>query len=399
MPARGLFRMVIALLVLAGSARAQQDSCIACHAAQAALEKDRAHARAGIRCTDCHGGDSEKPELHEAKAKETGFRGKLDRSTWPALCGDCHADVRRMNRFGIPTDQLAQYRTSKHGEAFFERGDEKVATCVDCHAAHGVLEARNPESPVHPTNVPATCGKCHGDAARMEDYGLDAQAPEHYRASIHAKLLFEDKDLSAPQCATCHGNHGAVPPGYSDVAAVCGKCHIRQQEFFAKSPHAKLVESEDFNTCVVCHGNHRVLPATERLFQGACGTCHGAGDEALAVRDRVVDLIHSATERFEHAKTDLADARRLGIATEDDQVLLENARTSVLELQPAQHALDPGLLEPIAAEAAASLSRLEQRLQGARSLERSKRLVILPVVVFLALMSLGFWVRFRRIHR
>jgi hypothetical protein len=377
----------------------QQDSCVSCHLGEAILEKDRAHARAGIRCTDCHGGDSTKSEMNEAKALGTGYRGRLERATWPTLCGDCHADVRRMNPFGIPTDQLAQYRTSKHGEAFFKKGDEKVATCVDCHGSHGVLDARNPESPVHPTNVPATCGRCHSSASRMEDYGLDATAETHWRESVHAKLLLEKKDLSAPHCATCHGNHGAVPPGFKDVGAVCGKCHIRQKEFFDKSPHAKLVEKGDFNTCVVCHSNHKVLPASDRIFDSACRVCHAAGDKALAARDRIAGTIRATSRRFDLAKEDLAQARRTGIGTEDEQVLLENAKTSLLELEPAQHALDPALLDPIAAEATASLDRLERTLSSARALERTKRLAILPAALFLALMSLGFWLRFRRIHR
>ena len=44
-------------------------------------------------------------------------------------------------------------------------------------------------------------------------------------------------DLSAPTCTTCHGNHGATPPGFASVANVCSTCHVFQAQLFDSSPH------------------------------------------------------------------------------------------------------------------------------------------------------------------
>ena len=42
----------------------------------------------------------------------TPFHGKPPRADIPSLCGDCHANVTRMNPFGLRTDQLTRYWTS-----------------------------------------------------------------------------------------------------------------------------------------------------------------------------------------------------------------------------------------------------------------------------------------------
>jgi hypothetical protein len=393
--------VILSTVILAGllaSFSPAQNYCHDCHGPEVALELDRPHLRAGIGCVDCHGGDSTAQSSESAKAGETGYR-VLERGLWPNLCGDCHADVRRMNLFGIPTDQLAQYRTSRHGEAFFEDGDQTVATCVDCHGSHGILSARSPESPVYPANVPTTCSKCHSDAAIVDEYGFDGDEEESYRESVHAVLLLQDGDLSAPQCATCHGNHGAVPPGFAEVGAVCGNCHVRQKELFDLSPHARLVEDGEFGACVSCHSHHRVLPAGEHILERMCTLCHGAGDRGLETRDQLLTELRGAGERFQLAEKQLAQGLNLGFATETDQVLLENARTSLVELQALQHSLDPGLLERSAREARSTLERLSERISSAELLETLKRVSLLPVVLFLGLMSLGFWMRFRRIHQ
>lgn len=394
-------RTILLLGVLSGLAPVArgQSSCVDCHTAQAALERERPHLQAGVDCVICHGGDASRASASDAKAPGTGYRGVLERGTWPNLCGDCHADVRRMNPFGIPTDQLAQYRTSRHGEAFFEDGDLSVATCVDCHGSHGIVGARSPESPVYPANIPATCSKCHSDAAVIDEYGFDGDEESSYMASVHAKLLFEDRDLAAPQCATCHGNHGAVPPGFTEVGSVCGQCHVRQNELFEQSPHAPLVEDGSFGACASCHSHHRVLPAGEQILDRMCSLCHAAGDPGLEIRDRLLAELRTARRDVSRGEEQLGAALRRGLAEEVDQLLLEDARTALVGMQALQHSLDPDMLRETALAVGSTLDLLSERILAAESKERLKRLSLLPVVLFFGLMSLGFWVRFRRIHR
>ncbi len=52
----------------------------------------------------------------------------------------------------------------------------QAANCQDCHGgAHEVLAAADPKSPVNHANIPATCGRCHGQKFLMESNGESAQ--------------------------------------------------------------------------------------------------------------------------------------------------------------------------------------------------------------------------------
>lgn len=395
---RTAFLALIGLASLGAAQEPATSSCEACHADAARTEAERPHARAGISCTDCHGGDATQASREAAKAAGTGYRGVLRGAAIVSLCGDCHADIERMNPYGLRTDPLAQYRTSRHGTALFEKGDESVATCAACHGAHGILGPASRASPVHPANVPATCARCHGDAGLMEAHGLDAGIPAAYHASVHAEFLLEKDDASAPECATCHGSHGAVPPGFRTVSAVCGKCHVREHELFERSPHAALVGAGDFDGCETCHGNHEIRPAGPAILERTCQLCHAGAEAPLGVRDRILAALSTSRALLASTEEELQRSAQLGLVTEDDRLLLQEARTALEQTQVGLHALDPAAVEATAGEARVDLEQLGARLVRERKEERLRRLAVVPVVLFLALMSFGSWIRYRRIH-
>jgi hypothetical protein len=391
--------VVLALMAPFAAARQQPaSSCERCHQDAAHAEAERPHARAGVSCTSCHGGDATKDTKEAAKAAGSGYRGVLHGAAIVTLCGDCHADIVEMNPYGLRTDQLAQYRTSRHGIALFEKSDESVATCAACHGAHGILGPASSESSVHPANVPATCAKCHGDETLMKAHNLDATIPTSYHASIHATFLLEKGDSSAPECATCHGSHGAVPPGFHTVNAVCGKCHVRERELFGQSPHAPLVEQGEFDGCETCHGNHEVREASPVILERMCELCHGGEEQPLATRDRILSALQSSRALLASTEAELQHSEQLGLVTDDDHLLLQQARTALEQAQVGLHALDPAAIEETAAEVKNDLDQLSGRLERERRGQRLRRLVLVPVVLFLGLMSLGSWFRFRRIH-
>lgn len=312
------------------------NSCIACHGNDQLWDEQArrpvtlfaadVHAKAGLSCQDCHGGNpapglAEDGEAAMARGfKANPFRGAPDRKATPAFCARCHSDPAYMKRFnpGARVDQEREYWTSQHGEAL-KRGDGKVATCTDCHGAHGIKAIADPQSPVYPTQVAETCRTCHEDQERMkgrkgpDGRPLSLTQYAGWRQSVHAQALLAKGDLTAPTCNDCHGNHGATPPGLESIAAVCGQCHGREAQLFRASPkhagfqdHAKLMaeaSAQDcsachdappgiahagpakLSECVSCHGNHAVMRPTVALLAPMpatpCAFCH-EGPEGLA---------------------------------------------------------------------------------------------------------------------
>jgi hypothetical protein len=274
-----------------------------------------------------------------------------------------------------------------------------VAVCIDCHGVHDILKVKSPQARVYPTNIPQTCGRCHGDAKLMQEYKLPTDIITQYQSSYHAYMVFEKGDLSAPTCVTCHGSHGATPPGTAQVGQVCGKCHVRQRELFEKSPHAEAAAAGLFNECVSCHGNHGIQKASVELFAKTCVQCHAKDPKQLQLRDDIAGPIGRARADYSNAVAVVHDATVRGLATDDEQLLLQEARTQVTQLEAMQHLLRVDQLRPVVKRSDEIVKLALGDVADLERTERWKRHALTPIWVFLALMATMFWAKRRQLER
>ncbi len=384
------------------------DTCTSCHgtlaeprlkAPAAAVDADVHHLQ-GITCAGCHGGDPTATDKVVAMDPKRGFIGKFTRAAIPGLCGSCHSNATFMLRYApnIPTDQLAQYRTSKHGLAL-AKGDDAVAVCSSCHGAHGILPPADARSPVYPTHVVETCGACHGDATLMARYGIKGTELADYKKSVHYADLVEKNDLSAPTCNTCHGSHGATPPGVSSVANVCGTCHVTQRERFDVSPHKDAFAALEQPACESCHGNHAVVRPDEHIIgigEGqVCGQCHSAGDQGAAVAAAVSASLASMRGRLATAEARVSRADRAGMLMDAAQVKLEDAHQGVVLAQVEIHSVDPKRVENQARQVLDAVAVADTLAAAAEKEIRFRRtgLFISLCVIALAMVALILRIR------
>jgi nitrate/TMAO reductase-like tetraheme cytochrome c subunit len=334
----------------AASAAPPQDSCITCHSAlQGDLAKPAQqfevdiHHQAGLSCADCHGGDP-KDDSMDAMSRAKGFRSAPKKNQIPDFCARCHSDAAYMHRFNpkMRVDQLSQYLTSMHGKRL-KQGDTRVAACVDCHGVHNILPASDTRSPVHPANVASTCAHCHSDSVYMQAYKIPTDQAARYQRSVHAQMLAQG-DLSSPTCSTCHGNHGATPPGVTSVASVCGTCHVFFAQLFEKSPHQAAFARLGLPGCVQCHSNHEILRPTDAWVgsapQSVCITCHAPGDKGYTVAQAMsADLAHldSALARAQEV-VDVAE--RAGMEVSNAKVELTDANEALVKARVNVHTFD-----------------------------------------------------------
>jgi len=248
------------------------------------------HIRGGLMCEGCHGGKATDTEMTAEIGKRwpsSEVRHK-DRSWIPGFCASCHSSSEFMRAYNpsLPVDQLLKYRTSKHGQLLLEKKDPKAAQCVSCHGVHGIRPHDSTNSLVYRENIPATCGKCHADAAYMAGYMKeDGKTPlptnqlEQYKKSVHGLALLGKHDAGAPACNSCHGNHAALPPQVSFVSQVCRNCHAANGNLFDGSPHKKAFEKHGWPECETCHGKHNIARPTDDMLsddpKALCHDCHG----------------------------------------------------------------------------------------------------------------------------
>ena len=88
------------------------------------------------------------------------------------MCSSCHGDPDQMRQYGLPADQIAELRTSRHGQLLLDDHNFDAPTCSDCHDPHTTLHADDARSGVHPLNISTTCAVCHDDPDLMAPYGI-----------------------------------------------------------------------------------------------------------------------------------------------------------------------------------------------------------------------------------
>ena len=385
-----------------------EDTCMACHVAldderlrvPAQLANGDIHYSQGITCAGCHGGDPASEDAAVAMNPARGFVGKFSRRAIPEMCGSCHSDPTFMLRHApnIPTDQLAQYRTSKHGLAL-AKGDTSVAVCSSCHGAHGVLQVSDARAPVYPTHVVDTCGRCHGDVALMTRYAIKGNEVEEYKQSGHYAALVTKNDLSAPTCKSCHGAHGATPPGVSSVSNVCGTCHPTQRERFDLSPHKDAFAALQQPACESCHGNHAILHPTDGWIgvgeKQVCGNCHSAGDAGATAAFAIAGALERANGAITGAQGCVDRVKRAGMLMDDADVKLEDAHQSLVVAQVEIHTVNPARVDEQTKAILASTGAADTLAAKAEAEIRYRRtgLFISLGVIALAMVALIFKVR------
>lgn len=136
------------------------NTCVDCHGSLASGKKtphsvaewsQSAHARAGITCDRCHGGDATQPSAAPAHTGVIPSRkptSPLYFNKIPATCGGCHAP------------EFAEFKKSYHFAELQRTG--RGPNCVTCHGPIGlrVLEPRQME---------LACSLCHTQPTRADE--------------------------------------------------------------------------------------------------------------------------------------------------------------------------------------------------------------------------------------
>jgi predicted CXXCH cytochrome family protein len=152
-------------------------------------------------CASCHG-------AHGVRLV-TDAKSPVFPTNVASTCGSCHASAAHMAGYTvaggspIPTNQLADYRTSVHFTALTKGNDLSAPTCNDCHGNHGA-------APPGVGSMANVCGTCHVVFAQK------------FETSVHKQIF--DKG-----CVECHGNHAVAKPSDEMLGAsgtaVCATCH------------------------------------------------------------------------------------------------------------------------------------------------------------------------------
>ena len=376
----------VALTISASSAVAQTTEATA----QQAFKED-VHASAGLTCAACHQG---------APASYA----PIVRTAIAPLCAKCHSDPAYMKGFDpqVRVDQYAQYLTSTHGKRMAS-GETRTATCSDCHGAHGIRRVRDARSSVAPVNVAETCAKCHADPVRMAAFNREPTPFKDWSSSVHAAALLKRGDASAPTCSTCHGSHGATPPGVTQVANVCAQCHIREAELFRASPKKPIFDQIGEAECLACHSNHRIEHPTDAWVglkdPAVCAKCHDETIKGAATITALHQGLVDMTSAIDGADTVLVHAERVGMLVDDGRAALRDARDHQIHSRVLVHAFATKPFADMAGQGLAAARQSQRVGEGAlHELQVRRRGLLVATVVILGFL-VTLWFKMRRVAR
>lgn len=383
----------------------KDNSCITCHND---LDEEfvagfikSTHYKQGILCHDCHGGNPAEEDMERSMSPKAGFKGKIPRKTIPTFCDRCHGDIEYMRNFNpsMRVDQYREYLTSIHGK-LFKKGDKNVAVCTDCHTSHRIIPPNDLESSIHPANVAETCGECHNNSALMQSYGINANQYHLYKESIHAKMIYENKDYSAPTCNDCHGNHGAIPPGIRNIAEVCGQCHVLQAEFYEGSFHSDIFENIGEPGCETCHSNHKIKQLTDEHLlnpdSSVCSTCHEDGDAGYSENQKIAIIIAHLDSSYNVLLNKIENQEHSGISTEQARFDVQQLKEVLVKLRVAVHGMSVKKLEPLQKEGLKVIEKVSKNIELKQQdyINRKRGLYFSIILILLTVIGIYFYIKF-----
>ena len=322
-------------------------------------------------------------------------------------CTRCHADIALMRSYNpsLPVDQLEKYRTSVHGMRN-ANGDAKTAACANCHGSHDIRSAKDVKSKVYASNLPGTCAACHSNVDYMKPYKIPTDQYEKYTKSVHGIALLQKHDQGAPACNSCHGNHGAMPPGVESISKVCGTCHALNADLFSSSPHKKAFDDRKLPECETCHGNHEIIAATDKLLgitpEAICSRCHSERQnvKGYQIAKTMRGLIDSLEAQEQSVQKLVDEAEQKGMEISEAKFKLRDVRQARLQSRTMVHAFNEEKFKEVVDNGikTAGLIAGESKLAIHEYYFRRLGLVVSTFIITILAISLYLYVR-RLEHR
>jgi hypothetical protein len=373
------------------------------------------HFRRGISCAGCHGGDPT-ADFGHAFVKEWPEKDRDKNRAWVVqFCARCHSDPAVMHEFNpsLPTDQLAKFKDSPHGETLLVKHDDRAPSCVSCHGVHGIRPAKDPQSKVYAQRVPETCGACHANSTIMAGFTRADGSPlptnqlAEYRTSVHGRALLGRSDLGAPACNDCHGNHGPVPPGVASVSRSCSLCHSANASLFDGSKHKQAFDQHNWPECSQCHGNHAIAKVQDSMLTtgtgSLCGDCHRQyakdNPECIQTANYFHETITGMDQARESSSVASEKLAAKGLDVEPINNQLTDLTDTLKKSRTYVHSFSRNTFQQVALPGEEAVQRTDALINKAREEYKYRQMGLAVSIALIGLLMLTIYLKLRQLEK
>ena len=292
------------------------ETCAKCHKEIADQFLNSAHGKAltdknvaAPTCVSCH---------NEHSIQSVSQSDEFSKFNQVEMCLKCHQEGKLPHKNYKGEEELINnYKDSYHYKALKE-GNDKAATCSDCHGAHVMNKFDDPDSKIYKKNIAKTCGQVNCHVKEFKEYD----------GSIHSVSMKTKPNSDAPTCTGCHGNHQIFQKDASNnrianskgLVQLCSDCHnsvelttkyqlpVGRTESYLDSYHGLAVRggSKVAADCESCHGNHDIRASKDSLssinkrnLANTCGKCHpGAENTFFLTKIHIVNELKDSPVVF-----------------------------------------------------------------------------------------------------
>ena len=228
--------------------------------------------------------------------------------------------------------------------------------------------------------------------------------PAHAQADAAAVVLAPD-DVHGKAGIKCEGCHSKPGPDQfahvpaTDVAALCGQCHVREADFYDKSPKRPVFAAIGLPACVTCHTNHSIVRPIDAWIgfkePAVCMKCHIEGSKGDTTIHGLQDGLGQISRAVEEADAILGRAEVAGMLVDEGRAKLRSAHEQQILARVAVHAFRPSPLAEIVTGAVAGAAQAEavgnQALADLRF--RRQGLAVATLLILGFLITLGIKIR------
>jgi predicted CXXCH cytochrome family protein len=239
----------------------------------------------------------------------------------------------------------------------------------------------------------------------MKDYQIPTDQYDRFAASVHGVALLQRHDVGAPACNSCHGNHGAAPPGVQSISNVCGTCHAINADLFAASPHKKAFDDRKLPECETCHGNHEIIAASNKLLgtspEAMCTLCHSASDNARGfdAAGGMRSMADSLESMEKEATAFVEEAERKGMEISAAKFALRDVRQIRMEARTVVHAFNPSQFREVAQKGIHTAREVRDEARGAINEFYFRRVGLGVATMIITILAVSLYLTIRKIER